>query len=541
MRVIAVYNIKGGVGKTAGAVNFAWLSAKQGARTLLWDLDPQGAASFTYRVKSGVSGGGENIVKDNHAVLLSIKGTDFDGLDVLPADFSYRNFDIVLDQGQKRVSQLDLMLRRLENEYDTIILDCAPGISLVSENIFAAADALLVPTIPTVLSLRTLGRLLRHLEQSKHRPAHVLPYFGLVDRRKGLHKKVCDRALTKGRGFLECSIPYASLVEQMGVRRKPLMDFSPRSSAAKAYAALWKEICTRLDQVDGAAEIPSRRRVRTMINDLLPEEATRDSASAVADSDISGLDIAPESLDPPPTPPKTSAPPQTKPTIARELEFKMRVTDMNDFTALARVLPELGDVVKIKPANQVNHFFDTNDWALQRHGCVVRLREEDGSYTITAKGPPRQTIDRTLSNRVEEEVAVDAARARQILTGKLSPLDALKMRHSGQHATLTSELIRTLGHRELLHVGSFQNERRRVGPVVVPTESGPPLHVLFEMDRTQFPDGRIDHEVEIEIHHEDPSRCRDALKALFTEAGIPWRSAPSKSARFFGSLARTTV
>ena len=103
MRIIAVYNIKGGVGKTATAVNLAWLSAQSGARTLLWDLDPQGAASFTFRIKPGVAGGGKRLVKGGDAVTDSIKGTDFERLDVLPADFSYRNFDIVLDSEKKRL------------------------------------------------------------------------------------------------------------------------------------------------------------------------------------------------------------------------------------------------------------------------------------------------------------------------------------------------------------------------------------------------------------------------------------------------------
>jgi chromosome partitioning protein len=538
VRVIAVYNIKGGVGKTASAVNLAWLSAQSGARTLLWDLDPQGAASFTFRIKPGVTGGGERIVKDDDAVLMSIKGTDYDRLDVLPADFSYRNLDLVLNREKKRMRKLAQVLRPLADEYDTVILDCAPGISLTSENIFAAADVLLVPTIPTVLSLRTLGRLLKHLKQCKQRPSFVLPFFCMVDRRKSLHKKVCTWALENSRGFLKRSIPYASLVEQMGVRRKPLLAFAPRSAPAKAYASLWAEITERLQQKKRPTAAPSRKTVRTMLEELQPPEATRKPAPAKADSDISGLVLEPD--EPTVSPPAEPAP---VPPAATELEFKVRVKDLDDFAALARVLPALGDVLALKPAEQVNHFFDTSDWALQRNGCILRLREENGGFVITAKGPSGRTVDQTLTHRAEEEVTVDAARARQIMAGKLSPLDALLLRHGGQHTTLTSEIAKSLGDRPLFHVGAFRNERRRAGPVAVPAADGEDLHMLFEMDRTQFPHGRVDHEIEIEIRDQDqdPARCRDALMAVFAEAGILWRSAPSKAARFFGTLARDSA
>jgi len=544
MRVFGVYNIKGGVGKTATAVNLAWLSAQAGARTLLWDLDPQGAASFTFRIKAGVSGGGKGIVEDRDAVLMSIKGTDYEGLDVLPADFSYRNLDLVLDHQKKRVRKLARVLEPLAEEYDAVFIDCAPGISLVSENVFAAADVLLVPTIPTVLSLRTLGRLLKHLKQAKRRPTRVMPFFCMVDRRKGLHKKVCSWALENSRGILEQAIPYASLVEQMGVRRKPVVAFAPKSAPSKAYAALWDEINGRLG-LKTDVKAPSGKVVRSLLQDLQPDEGTtRRVTPAVADSDISGLELEPQ---PAPTEPPvaTGSDPDGKggaqpPATPSELEFKIRCDDINSFKALGRHLPDVGDVLAAPTASQVNHFFDTTDWALQRAGCILRLREEDGAFVVTAKGPSESTGDEVFTSRLEEEVAVDSARARQILNGKLSPLDALKLRHGGEHTNLTSRLARALGERPLYHVGAFRNERRRIGPVTLPGD-GPELSVVFELDRTEFPHGRVDYEVEVEIAAGDAARCRAALMSLFEKAGIPWRTAPSKAARFFGTLARETA
>ena len=155
MKVIATYNIKGGVGKTAAAVNLAWLAAREGAPTLVWDLDPQGAASYYFRVKPRIKGGGKRLVKGKRDLDDFIRGTDYGLLDLLPADFSYRNMDLYLEHAKNPVRQLHKLLKPFRREYYYVFLDCPPSISLVSENIFEAAGTVLVPTIPTTLSLRT--------------------------------------------------------------------------------------------------------------------------------------------------------------------------------------------------------------------------------------------------------------------------------------------------------------------------------------------------------------------------------------------------
>ena len=155
MRVYATYNIKGGVGKTSTAVNLAYLAAASGRRVLLWDLDPQGAATFLFRVKPRVKGGGRGLVSGKRPIDDAVKATDFDNLDLLPADFSYRNMDLELDDARKRTHRLDQLLSGMADDYDIAFLDCPPSVSLVSENVLRAADVLLVPLIPATLSLRT--------------------------------------------------------------------------------------------------------------------------------------------------------------------------------------------------------------------------------------------------------------------------------------------------------------------------------------------------------------------------------------------------
>ena len=94
MKVLATYNIKGGVGKTATAVNLAYEAASRGNRVLVWDLDPQGAATFYFRVQPKVKGGGKALVSGRRELDEVIKATDYDNLDLVPADFSIRNLDL---------------------------------------------------------------------------------------------------------------------------------------------------------------------------------------------------------------------------------------------------------------------------------------------------------------------------------------------------------------------------------------------------------------------------------------------------------------
>lgn len=243
MRIVGVYNIKGGVGKTATAVNVAYLAAGEGYRTLVWDLDPQAAATYYFRVKPKVKGGGKGLVSGKPALDGVVKGTDFERLDLLPADFSFRNLDLMLEEGAKPTKQLMRLLRPLSENYDYVFLDCPPSISLVSENIFRAADVLLVPMIPTTLSARTLEQLTGFLDgHSRLSSLRVLPFFSMVDRRKRLHNELVERLPARYPGFLATEIPYASEVERMGVHRMPLPAYAPANPVARAYGALWDEV-----------------------------------------------------------------------------------------------------------------------------------------------------------------------------------------------------------------------------------------------------------------------------------------------------------
>ena len=151
MRVAATYSIKGGVGKTTTAVNLAFEAARAGARVLVWDLDPQGAATYLLRVRAKVKGGSERLVGAKGELASHLRGSDLSSIHVVPADFSLRHLDVHLEGTKHPIERLASLLDPLRDLYDLALLDCPPSISLASESVFRAADALLVPVVPATL------------------------------------------------------------------------------------------------------------------------------------------------------------------------------------------------------------------------------------------------------------------------------------------------------------------------------------------------------------------------------------------------------
>ncbi len=250
MKTLAVYSIKGGVGKTTTAVNLAYLAAAEGRRTLVWDLDPQGAASFFFRIKPKVKGGGKALLQRPSALDAAIKGTDFDGLDLLPADFSYRHLDLRLGESDKPRRQLQRLLKPLRRDYDLLLLDCPPSISTLSENVFAVADALLVPLIPTTLSIRTLEQLDDFLrEKMPKRVPQLLPFFSMTDQTKALHRGIMQSASEQALQILRSPIPEIAEIERMGLHRMPITAYAGSEIAANAYRALWLEVKQAVGEV----------------------------------------------------------------------------------------------------------------------------------------------------------------------------------------------------------------------------------------------------------------------------------------------------
>lgn len=245
LRVVAVAGAKGGVGKSAAAVNLAMLAAEAGHRTLLWDLDPQGAATHCYRARARVKGGASRLLGGKRDLDSYVRHTDHERLDLLPSDPSFRVVDTILSARRWPDRVLRKLLRPLDSSYDVVILDCAPGLGVVTESVIAASDLLLAPIIPAPLSIRSLDQFTDFVDG--HRPGMpVLAFLSMLDERKVLHRQVV--AQVRGdRRFALAAVPVSSAVERMGMEQVPAILASPHNLAAVAYRRLWAEVEDRLD------------------------------------------------------------------------------------------------------------------------------------------------------------------------------------------------------------------------------------------------------------------------------------------------------
>ncbi len=238
MTTLGIYNLKGGVGKTASAINLAYLSAADGLRTLVWDLDPQGSSSYYLKAKAGT--GAKKLYGDTD-LSLSVQDSEFENLWIVPSDLSARNADLMLNEMRQSKRKLATLLTSVKKDYDVVFLDCPPGISLLHENIFTASDWILMPNIPTTLSVRSYETVKEYFEENGLNKGKIKCFFSMVDHRKNLHHETMQE-FYRDKLFLKNYIPYLSDIEKMGVNQNPLFEFANSSYAAQCFRDLWKEV-----------------------------------------------------------------------------------------------------------------------------------------------------------------------------------------------------------------------------------------------------------------------------------------------------------
>lgn len=241
MAVIAVYSVKGGVGKTTMAVDLAWRSAVYGRHeTLLWDLDPQGGAGFLLGMEPNPINRAASLFHRDGRPREMIARSSIPRLAILRADDSLRSLPVQLARmGHRR--RLSTMSALLKPDYSRIVLDCAPQFGEVSDQVIAAADVIIMPLQPSPLAARAFDMVRDDL--ARNHPGHppVLPVLSLFDSRRQLHRDA--RA-----GFAADwpMVPMSSWIEKVALKRAPVDSFARWSEPSKALHRLWQAVESKL-------------------------------------------------------------------------------------------------------------------------------------------------------------------------------------------------------------------------------------------------------------------------------------------------------
>ncbi len=241
MKILTLYHLKGGVGKTAAAVNLSYLAAAEGRRVLLCDLDPQGSASYYFRMRPARKVKVGKLLKSAKFAEKQVRESDYENLFLMPSDLALRQLDLKLESGKHSRTRLKRLFADMEDDYDLVVVDAPPAITLLAENLFRASDLLLVPVIPTVLAHQALLKVVEFMEQEKLGTERLRAFFSMADRRKKLHREFMRQLAQDRERFLSAVVPYASAVENMGLERRPLSAYDRSSPAAKAYRELWAQ------------------------------------------------------------------------------------------------------------------------------------------------------------------------------------------------------------------------------------------------------------------------------------------------------------
>ena len=208
--ILAMVNNKGVVGKTTTSVNLSAELANRGYRVLLIDLDRQGSASLSLGVaRSDMKPSAADVLLEGVSIDQVFWQSGIENLDLLSGSMEMANADLILADVQGRENRLEHAIRNIIQEYEFIVVDCPPSLSLLSINALVAADAFMVPLVPQYLALEGLVNLLEAVDRiregigTKAELQRLL--LTLVDYRTNVAREIVAkiRGTLQGSGFQE--------------------------------------------------------------------------------------------------------------------------------------------------------------------------------------------------------------------------------------------------------------------------------------------------------------------------------------------------
>ena len=254
MKVISITNQKGGVGKTTSAINIAYFLAKMGLRTLLIDFDPQGNATSGLGIdKSQLETTMSDVISGEKTLRDIIVDTGFAGLKLAPSTPILANTEVELANAKGRFSRLKNAIENVRNDFDYVILDSAPSLSLLTVNGFIASDYLVLPVQAEFYAMEGLGQLLESMKLVRKGMNPNLELLGvlptMVDSRTTLSGQVYEeiKKFFPGKVF-STPIPRNIRLAEAPSHGVPVGIYDRFSKGARAYKAVAKEIIERTQE-----------------------------------------------------------------------------------------------------------------------------------------------------------------------------------------------------------------------------------------------------------------------------------------------------